>query len=122
MGPPDGRHTLWSRQAIPRNIEIQHISSNPSIAHVNSFGQTSSAPAPSLPAADSIVSNTSSAASSRASSMLNIRKNDLGVVVEENPIIHNNNNLDEKERENSKPLLPATEAAKAGNVSPRKSD
>ena len=53
--------------------------------------------------------------------MLNIRKNDLGVVVEENPIIHNNN-VDEKERENSKPLLPATEAAKAGNVSPRKSD
>ena len=55
--------------------------------------------------------------------MLNIRKNDLGVVVEENPIIHNNNNnVDEKERENSKSLLPATEAAKAGNVSPRKSD
>jgi len=134
--PPDGRHTLWSRQAIPRNIEIQHISSNPSIAHVNSFGQTPSAPAPSLPAADSIiVSNTSSAASSRASSMLNIRKNDLGVVVEENnPLNQDSNNstntnnkvlVDEKERENSKAsLLPATEAAKVagGNVSPRKSD
>ena len=49
------RHTLWSRQAIPRNIEIQHISSTPSIAHVNSFGQ----PAPQQ--AESIVSNTSSA-------------------------------------------------------------
>ena len=70
--------------------------------------------------------------------MLNIRKNDLGVVVEENnPLNQNSNNgnstnstnskvlIDEKERENSKAsLLPATEAAKVagGNVSPRKSD
>ena len=67
--------------------------------------------------------------------MLNIRKNDLGVVVEENnPLNQNSNNstntnnkvlVDEKERENSKAsLLPATEAAKVagGNVSPRKSD
>jgi len=67
--------------------------------------------------------------------MLNIRKNDLGVVVEENnPLNQDSNNstntnnkvlVDEKERENSKAsLLPATEAAKVagGNVSPRKSD
>ena len=67
--------------------------------------------------------------------MLNIRKNDLGVVVEENnPLNQDSNNstntnnkvlVDEKERENSKSsLLPATEAAKVagGNVSPRKSD
>ena len=41
-------------------ILINYFSLFP-LAHVNSFGQTPSAPAPSLPAADSIVSNTSSA-------------------------------------------------------------
>jgi hypothetical protein len=34
------RGNIWNRQSgVPRNIEIQHISTTPSIAQVNSFGQ-----------------------------------------------------------------------------------
>ena len=58
------RGTVWNRHGAPRNIEIQHISPNPSIAHTNSFGQ-----------GDQLdVSNTSSEVPSRTSSVSNVRQ------------------------------------------------
>ena len=71
-----GNSTVWNRHgALPvtgtshRNIEIQHISTTPSIAHSNSFGDKT------IPSRENpdILSNTSSEVPSRTSSISNLR-------------------------------------------------
>merc|ERR1740129_725076 len=70
------RGTIWNRHGAPRNIEIQHISPNPTIAHSNSFGQADQLD--SNLGHDSHLghldaSNTSSEVPSRQSSVSNLR-------------------------------------------------
>ena len=72
------RGTIWNRHGAPRNIEIQHISPNPTIAHSNSFGQADQLD--SNLGQDSHLghldaSNTSSEVPSRTSSVSNVRHN-----------------------------------------------
>lgn len=64
------RTTVWNRHGAPRNIEIQHISSNPSIAHSNSFGQQREL---TLDVYNNASSVASSEMPSRTSSVSNIR-------------------------------------------------
>ena len=71
------RGTIWNRHGAPRNIEIQHISPNPTIAHSNSFGQADQLD--SNLGHDSHLghldaSNTSSEVPSRQSSVSNVRQ------------------------------------------------
>ncbi len=66
------RTTIWNRHGAPRNIEIQHISGNPTIAHTNSFG-------PQQKEFTLDVYNTSNASSefpSRTSSVSNFRQSE----------------------------------------------
>ena len=75
------RGTIWNRHGAPRNIEIQHISPNPTIAHSNSFGQADQLD--SNLGQDSHLghldaSNTSSEVPSRQSSVSNVRQSFSG--------------------------------------------
>ena len=75
------RGTIWNRHGAPRNIEIQHISPNPTIAHSNSFGQADQLD--SNLGHDSHLghldaSNTSSEVPSRQSSVSNVRQSFSG--------------------------------------------
>ena len=54
-----------------RNIEIQHISTTPSIAHSNSFGDSKT------PHQEYVASNTSSEVPSRTSSVSNLRPSEV---------------------------------------------
>lgn len=62
--------TVWNRHGAPppRNIEIQHTSTNPTIAHYNSFGANQ--------VTLDVYSNTSSEFPSRTSSVSNLRQSD----------------------------------------------
>ena len=75
-----GNSTIWNRHgALPvpgnshRNIEIQHISTTPSIAHSNSFGDKNV-----IKENPDILSNTSSEVPSRTSSVSNLRPGEAG--------------------------------------------
>ena len=78
------RGTIWNRHGAPRNIEIQHISPNPTIAHSNSFGQADQLD--SNLGHDSHLghldaSNTSSEVPSRQSSVSNVRQSLSGYII-----------------------------------------
>ena len=78
------RGTIWNRHGAPRNIEIQHISPNPTIAHSNSFGQADQLD--SNLGQDSHLghldaSNTSSEVPSRQSSVSNVRQSLIGNMI-----------------------------------------